>query len=67
MTNKNIHLIPQIILDITLQLDNPSVRDNERLALIQRIEAIRDCCIKTLSRDQRKQEDSKRFNKVKIK
>lgn len=57
---KNIHLIPAIIQDIVNQLEHPNVRENERLALIQRLESIRDFVNKALNKDQKKiQENNK--------
>lgn len=54
---KNIYLVPVIIEDIALQLENPQITENEKMALCQRLEAIKDFCIKTLNRENKKIED----------
>jgi hypothetical protein len=54
---KNAHLIPPIIIDIVIQLDNLQIAENERMALIQRLETVRDFCIKNLNRLERKIQD----------
>ena len=57
---KNIHLIPPIIHDIIEQLENPNVNENEKMALIQRLDTIKDFCISALNRQQRKDEEANR-------
>jgi hypothetical protein len=41
---KNEHLIPPIVLDIAEKFNSPSVRENEKMNYILRLEAIRDYC-----------------------
>ena len=45
---KNAYLVPPAVNDIISQLENPKVGENERMALIQRLEATRDHCDKAL-------------------
>jgi hypothetical protein len=54
---KNVHLIPVPIQDIVIQLENSSVGENEKMALLQRLEVIKDFCIKALNRQQRKDDE----------
>lgn len=64
MTNP--YLVPEIVQNTINQLLRPDVGENERLALIQRIEAIRDACQKALDRDKNTQTfSSKSFYKQK--
>lgn len=51
--SKNEHLVPPAVLDIIEKFNGP-LGDNERLALLQRLEVIRDFCQKVLDREQRK-------------
>jgi hypothetical protein len=54
---KNLHLVPNNIQDIVEQLQNPTVRGNERANYVLRLEAIRDFCeaaIKKSAEDERK-------------
>jgi len=54
---KNLHLVPNNIQDIVEQLQNPTVRENERANYVLRLEAIRDFCeaaIKKSADDKRK-------------
>ena len=48
--SRNAHLVPPAVHDIIMQLDSPTVGENERMALIQRLEATRDHCIRALNR-----------------
>ena len=41
---KNEHLIPPIVLDIGEKSNSPTVRENEKMNYILRLEAIRDYC-----------------------
>ena len=47
---KNIHLVPAPVHDIAEQLESSNVQENERMALIQRLEAICEFCTKTINR-----------------
>ena len=42
--NKNIHLIPINIIDIIDRINDKNTKENERMNLIIRLEAIRDYC-----------------------
>lgn len=42
---KNNHLVPVNIQDIVNRLNDSSLNANEKLVLLQRLEAIRDYCI----------------------
>ncbi len=53
---KNSHLVPPAVHDIISNLESNSLGENERLALIQRLETIRDFCNKTLNRIAREDE-----------
>jgi hypothetical protein len=64
---KNDHLIPPIIIDIVIQLDNLQIAENERMALIQRLETVRDFCIKNLNRLERKIQDENKKQALKTK
>ena len=48
------------VQDIVIQLENPQIGENEKLALIQRLETVKDFCIKALNREQRKVDISKK-------
>ena len=54
---KNLHLVPNNVQDIVEQLQKTSVRGNERMNYVLRLEAIRDFCdaaIKKSAEDDRK-------------
>lgn len=51
---KNDHLVPPPVLDMIERLKSDSLRDNERMALVQRLEVTRDFCINALAREQRR-------------
>lgn len=53
---KNLHLVPPAVHDIIVALESGSLGENERLALIQRLETIRDTCNVTLTRITREAE-----------
>lgn len=57
----NSHLVPPAVHDIITQLE--TAQENERLALIQRLETIRDYCVKTLNRINRENEVKSMFKK----
>jgi hypothetical protein len=63
---KNVHLIPVPIQDIVIQLENSLVGENEKLALLQRLEVIKDFCIKALNREQRKNEEMNKKQRIKL-
>lgn len=50
---KNDHLVPPAVLDIIEKFNGP-LGENERLALLQRLEVIRDVCQKIIDREDRK-------------
>jgi hypothetical protein len=50
---KNDHLIPVNIQDIVNRLNDKSIRDNERLTLLQRLETIRDYCAAAVAKNSR--------------
>ena len=62
---KNDHLIPVVINDIVIQLENQQIGENERMALIQRLETVRDFCIKNLNRLERKMQEENKKNAIK--
>ena len=41
---KNDHLVPVNIADIVQRLSDKNIRENEKIALLQRLETIRDYC-----------------------
>jgi len=41
---KNLHMLPVNVVDLVESLNNPNIRDTERMNLLQRVEAIRDYC-----------------------
>ncbi len=41
---KNEHLLPVNIVDLVQKLNDPSIRENERMNYILRLETIRDYC-----------------------
>lgn len=47
---KNEHLIPPIVMDIVDKFNSPSVRENEKLNYMIRLEAIRDYCDKNIKK-----------------
>ena len=47
---KNEHLIPPIVLDIGEKSNSPTVRENEKMNYILRLEAIRDYCSVVISK-----------------
>lgn len=51
---KNSHLVPVVIHDIAGQLSSSTTRENERWALLQRLEAIKEFCEKTIEREAKK-------------
>lgn len=53
-SNKYEHLVPPPVKDIIEKLQNERLGENERLALIQRLEVTRDFCINALARELRR-------------
>ena len=41
---KNMHLVPQIVIDVGSKINDTSIRNNEKINYVSRIEAIRDYC-----------------------
>lgn len=50
--DKNLHLVPQMVIDLAEKLPNSS--DSERFMLTARLEAIRDFCDKAIKQPPRK-------------
>lgn len=50
---KNEHLVPPPVLDMIEKLRNGVLMENERMALIQRLEVTRDAIIRTLEQDKK--------------
>ena len=44
----NLHLVPQVVLDIAESMMNNNIRENEHQNYVIRIEAIRDFCAEVL-------------------
>jgi hypothetical protein len=44
----NLHLVPQVVLDIAESMMNNNIRENEHQNYVIRIEAIRDFCAEAL-------------------
>ena len=57
---KNIHLIPVPVQDVVIQLENSQIGENEKMALIQRLETIKEFCIKALNRQQKRDDEANR-------
>jgi hypothetical protein len=51
---KNDHLVPPVVLDIITKLNAERLGENERLALIQRLEVTKEFCERALGREQQK-------------
>ncbi len=51
---RNEHLVPPPVLDTINRLRGERLGENERLALIQRLEVIREFCDKALEREQKR-------------
>lgn len=47
---KNEHLVPVNVIDIVNRLTDPSIRENERMNYVLRLEAIREYCSVALSK-----------------
>ena len=47
---KNEHLVPPIVLDIGEKINSNTVRENEKMNYLLRIEAIREYCDNTISK-----------------
>lgn len=48
---KNEHLVPVNVVDIVNRLKDPSIRENEKINYILRLEAIREYCAVALSKN----------------
>ena len=47
----NLHLIPINVIDIVERLNSKDIRENERLNLLNRLEAIRDYCSQSIAKN----------------
>jgi hypothetical protein len=56
---KNSHLIPVVVQDIVDRLNSSTVRENERWALLQRLEAIKEMCEKTIEREKTRKKNGR--------
>jgi hypothetical protein len=50
----SVHLVPPQVIDAAINLDHASLNSNERSAIRQRLETIRDYCNDALMRDARR-------------
>jgi hypothetical protein len=60
---KNEHMVPVNIIDIVNKLSDQTIRENERINYILRLEAIRDYCITAINNDFSKGSYKKVFRK----
>ena len=53
---KNEHLLPVAVIDIVEKLNQPNIRENERMSYVLRLETIRDFCDFALRKDNDKKQ-----------
>ena len=60
---KNEHMVPVNVIDLVNKLSDVTIRENERMNYVLRLEAIRDYCDAALKNDTKKVSYQKHFRK----